>query len=80
MFTIADARRVQRDLGLGSVHVYYVSEDGFVLAHTDAERAAGAVLEDCPAHRSLCSGIELLLEHGPGWWSWQTGILKGLAL
>jgi hypothetical protein len=40
--TIADACRVQRDLGLLDVHVAYVDldTDWFVLAHTTAERLA----------------------------------------
>ena len=40
-FTIADARRVQRDLGLLESHVAYVDldTDWFVLAHTDTERS-----------------------------------------
>jgi hypothetical protein len=82
MFTIEDARRVQSDLGLGHAHVYYVDYDGFVLAHTDAERAVGADLATCPVHRNLCEGTERLLAHanGPGWWSWTPGTLRGLAL
>ena len=50
--SIADARRVQRDLKLTDVHVAYVCDDGFVLAHTDAERAlrAGLTLELCRYH------------------------------
>lgn len=76
-FTIADARRVQRDLGLGNAHVYYVDHPGFVLAHTDAERAAGDVLENCWVHRNLCEGTTAL---EPGWYSYAHGTLKGIAL
>jgi hypothetical protein len=41
-FTVQDACRVQRDLGLLDVHVAYVDldTDWFVLAHTEAERLA----------------------------------------
>ena len=82
MFTIEDARRVQRDLGLGHAHVYYADYDSFVLAHTDRERAAGASLEDCPVHRNLRTGVESLLAlgGGPGWWYWTPGVLRGLPL
>lgn len=53
-FTIDDAKRVQRDLRLGGRHVAYVDPDeGFVLAHTDAERARRAPLHRCPVHRWL---------------------------
>jgi hypothetical protein len=77
MFTIEDARRVQRDLGLGHAHVYYVDHPGFVLAHTDAERAAEDDLEACFVHRNLCEGTDLL---PLGWYCWTPGVLKGLAL
>jgi hypothetical protein len=52
MFTIEDAKRVQRDLGLGDRHVVYVDPAcGFVMAHTDAERAAGQeVMNACRFH------------------------------
>ena len=81
-FTIEDAKRVQSDLGLGRAHVYYVEGNGFVLAHTDDERARGADLEACLVHRNLCEGVERLLAlgRGPGWWAWTPGTLRGLAL
>lgn len=48
---IEDAKRVQRDLGLGEVHVIYIDlDEGFVMAHTDAERASGMDLRDCHYH------------------------------
>ena len=88
MFTIEDARRVQRDLGLDGVHVAFVddSEDGyFVLAHTGAERASGMNLRDCAIHRWLARQFgewcrdEAFPE--PGWYE-ITGVHKarGLAL
>ena len=63
MFTIEDAKRVQRDLNLGDRHVVYIDpEDGFVLAHTDAERAEGIDLTKCPFHYWLC-----VLGKDPSW-------------
>jgi hypothetical protein len=54
VFTVEDAKRVQRDLGLGDVHVVYIDDEwGFSLAHTDAERASGTSLWDCQYHRWL---------------------------
>ena len=54
MFTIEDARRVQRDLKLTDRHVVYIDpEQGWVMAHTDAERASGMNLRDCIYHRWL---------------------------
>lgn len=54
-FTIMDARRVQSDLSLGEVHVvYYDPGDGFVMAHTDAERASHMDLTTCRYHYWLC--------------------------
>jgi hypothetical protein len=58
--TIADACRVQRDLGLLDVHVAYVDldTDWFVLAHTDAERENQAMisLSQCAVHIYLDAG------------------------
>lgn len=57
MFTIEDAKRVQRDFNLGDQHVAYVDPGTgwFVLAHTDAERGLQALspLAECYAHRWL---------------------------
>jgi hypothetical protein len=49
-WTAEDARRVQRHLGLGRVHVVYVGSDGFAMAHTDAERASATDLRSCRHH------------------------------
>jgi hypothetical protein len=53
MFTVEDAKRVQADLGLQDVHVaWFDLDEGFVLAHTDAERALQALspLAECDIH------------------------------
>lgn len=56
-FTIMDACRVQRDLGLGDRHVAYIDPDeGFVMAHTDAERASHMILAGCEIHLWLADG------------------------
>lgn len=51
-FTVEDAKRVQRDLGLTGVHVVYLDGTGFVLAHTDAERAVQLMVSlwECRFH------------------------------
>lgn len=60
MFSISDARRVQRDFKLTGVHVlWYDPDKGFSLAHTDYERASGMNLADCMIHRWL-------VEQNPG--------------
>lgn len=93
-FTIEDARRVQRDLRLGDRHVAYIDPDeGFVLAHTDAERDSGMDLAECETHRALCDTppSDLSYEDGePGWYQITASelkvfglpvyIIKGLAL
>jgi hypothetical protein len=51
VFTVADVRHVQADLGLlGSHVVWFDLDEGFSLAHTDAERASGMDLYDCVIH------------------------------
>ncbi len=44
MPAIDDARRIQFDLNLGALHVFWVDidTDSFVIAHTDPERLAAA--------------------------------------
>lgn len=57
MFTIYDARRVQRDFKLTGAHVlWYDPAEGFSMAHTDDERASGIPLTDCKIHRWLAIG------------------------
>lgn len=91
MFTIEDAKRVQRDLGLGDRHVVYFDPDeGFVLAHTDAEREAGMDLTTCRFHYWLCKLGEdpswaLWVGNGfpgsPGWYEMEyLTVARGLAL
>lgn len=48
-FTVADAVRVQRDLGIAD-HVVYLHESGFVMAHTDWERENIRDLTGCRFH------------------------------
>ncbi len=91
MFTIEDAKRVQRDLGLSEVHVVYVDPDeGFVLAHTDAERASGMDLRDCRFHYWLvkigedASWVPYVgggFPGSPGWYEMKyPNVSRGLAL
>lgn len=89
MFTIEDAKQVQRDLGLGDRHVAWVDlDEGFVLAHTNDERNSGKNLHDCEIHLWLadtdpggaygsmhCCFVE------PGWYViWNLHVVEGLAL
>ena len=92
-FTVEDAKQVQRDLGLGSVHVAYVDPDeGFVLAHTNLGRsltAQGYELEWCEIHSWLALKPQVhgyIEMHGgcfplPGWYK-INGLhdVEGLAL
>jgi hypothetical protein len=59
-YTIADARRLQRDLGLLESHVIYadIGSDWFVIAHTGAERGLQALssLAECSVRRYLALG------------------------
>lgn len=54
---IEDLKRIQRERGLGDVHVVYVGEERAHIAHTDAERAeqegGGATLDQCAFHLAV---------------------------
>lgn len=50
---IETVKAIQKRNNLGGVHVVWLGEDGFVLAHTDEERASGMNLEDCEVHKYL---------------------------
>lgn len=50
--TINDLKALQRRLSLLDVHVCWLGPTGFVVAHTDEERAT-IDLEDCELHRWL---------------------------
>lgn len=86
-FTVEDAKRVQRDLGLGDRHVVYTADGtingwGFVMAHTDAERASGASLWDCWVHQWLCEHDWMCRHCFPadGWYEITDCKVQGLAL
>ncbi len=55
--TIEELRELQSEKGLRHIHLVDFDDDGFTLAHTDAERAAaadgGAPLDQCAIHRWL---------------------------
>lgn len=69
MFTIEDAKRVQRDLDLGDRHIAFVNRyEGFVLAHTDTERASGMNLADCEIHHWLSRRIRRCCFPALGWY------------
>ena len=88
-WTIEDAKRVQRDLGLGEAHVVYIDDSGFVMAHTDRERASGMDLADCRYHYWLGKFGDpewapyIWAFPEPGWYQLDglvPGTAKGLAL
>jgi hypothetical protein len=48
--TIELAKEIQADLGFKGTHMVWISNEGFTIAHTDAERATGEPLEGCHLH------------------------------
>ncbi len=52
--TIDDLKALQHERGIAE-HVVWISPFGFVIAHTDKERAT-IDLEECPLHLSLLKG------------------------
>ncbi len=68
MFTIDDVRRVQANLGLGEFHVVYLDlDEGWSMAHTDAERAMRMDLCTCDVHLWATECGTLLGEYLPDW-------------
>lgn len=57
--TLDELRAIQSERDLLEVHVAELREDGFTLAHPDAERGGEAPLELCPVHYWLGSAGEL---------------------
>lgn len=53
--TIRKLKKIQREAGLGDVHLLWSDEHRFVIAHTDEERASGMDLEECPVHQFMVS-------------------------
>lgn len=67
--TIDDAKMLQAMMGLGERHVIFTDDHGFVMAHTDAERAQGkAAMHNCPTHREWGSYFSNPV--APGWYIW----------
>lgn len=56
--SIEEVVALQASLGVSEMHLVYLCEDGFTMAHTDRERE-DIDLEDCPTHLWLA-------EHGRG--------------
>jgi hypothetical protein len=63
--TIALAKELQRQMSLNDVHLVWLSEDGFTIAHTDEERLHLDNLEDCLLHQALSVGP---LDVDTGWY------------
>lgn len=51
--SIEDLKKIQADESLLDVHVVYLSEARFVIAHTDNERKSGMDLQHCKLHQWL---------------------------
>lgn len=62
--SIDDLKAIQRERGLGEVHVVDLSVRRFAIAHTDDERASGHPLEECDLHRWLMEGNAPPVEPG----------------
>jgi Family of unknown function (DUF6085) len=56
--SIEDMKALQRKLKKPDYHFIWFDEEGFVMAHTDEERAAGD-LESCPLHQRLQAAREM---------------------
>jgi hypothetical protein len=70
--TIEDAKAVQRLIRKPDCHIVWFDEQGFEMAHTDAERAQVCdswQLTDCDLHIRLCEGDRMPVPH-PGWYMW----------
>lgn len=50
--------------GLTDVHLVFIWEDEFFVAHTDEERATGEDLKECPTHQWLLSQAKAPVEVG----------------
>jgi hypothetical protein len=55
--TVEELVAYQAAHGLGDRHVVWLTEHGFRIAHTDAEREAGD-LDRCPVHEALLAADE----------------------
>jgi hypothetical protein len=56
--TVEELVAYQAAHGLGDRHVIWLADDGFRIAHTDAERAAGVDLMYCQVHQALLDADE----------------------
>jgi hypothetical protein len=58
--TIEELKKIQADNNLCDFHLVHTDDERFTIAHTDAERATGQPLEECPVHQYM-----LALPHNP---------------
>jgi hypothetical protein len=54
--SIASLKALQAERGLRDTHLVSLDDDGFTIAHTDAERTSGMDLTECPLHDWLLRG------------------------
>jgi hypothetical protein len=59
MTSIDEAKDLQKRLGLGHIHIAYLTDAEFFMAHPDWERESGEDLYDCWVHYWLT-------DHEPG--------------
>jgi len=55
--SIDDVKALQARIGKRDYHIVWLGEQGFVIAHTDEERAT-IDLETCPLHQRLMAADE----------------------
>jgi len=75
--TVDEVVALQAAQGLGHVHVVWLGDRGFAMAHTDYERAMGAPLEMCRIHQWLTEhpgppapvGVYIISAHEPDGYS-----------
>jgi hypothetical protein len=66
--TIEDVKRLQASLSYPDYHIVWFDEDGFVMAHTDEERAT-IDLETCSLHLACTDSEEMeSVVPGPGYY------------
>lgn len=62
--TLEDLIDLQAERDIKDIHLVYIGDDGFRIAHTDSERASETSLWECGLHEYLCGLDEALVEPG----------------
>lgn len=67
--SIEDAKRLQRSRDLGYIHLVWLDQTGFTLAHTDYERRQGRNLEECSVHKWML--LHAVQPRATGWYTFE---------